>query len=71
MCDSVALQLNKGVNMSRALEIELEADLNLKRLDRLERVLAFSNTLGLAREGWIPATKQTRLVGGKHSQLMR
>ena len=42
-----------------------------KQLDRLERVAKFSDTLGLAREGWIPATKQTRLVGGKHSQLMR
>lgn len=42
-----------------------------KNLDRLERIAKFSDTLGLAREGWIPATKQTRLIGGKHSQLMR
>ena len=44
---------------------------DLTRLDRLERIAKFSDTLGLARNGWIPATKQTRLVGGKHSQLMR
>lgn len=71
MCDSVALQLNKGVNMDRVLEIELRADLDLKRVERLEKVLAFSDKLGLARTDWIPATKQTRLVGGKHSQLLR
>ena len=40
-------------------------------LDRLERVLRFSDTLGLAREGWIPATKQTRLIGSKSSQILR
>ena len=57
--------------MSRALEIELEADLDLKRLDRLERVLAFSDKLGLARTDWIPATKQTRLIGSKTSQILR
>ena len=83
MCDSVALQLNKGVNMSDRLnqvlaisDLKLEQGLarlssEYKNLDRLERVLRFSDTLGLAREGWIPATKQTRLVGGKHSQLLR
>ena len=57
--------------MDKALEIELRAELDLKRLDRLERTLAFSDKLGLARKDWIPATKQTRLVGGKHSQLLR
>jgi len=57
--------------MSRALEIELEADLDLKRVERLERVLAFSDKLGLARTDWIPATKQTRLIGSKASQLLR
>ena len=57
--------------MSKALEIELRAELDLKRLDRLERVLAFSDQLGLARTDWIPATKQTRLVGSKASQLLR
>jgi hypothetical protein len=57
--------------MNKALEIELRADLDLKRLDRLERVLAFSDKLGLARTDWIPATKQTRLVGSKASQLLR
>jgi hypothetical protein len=57
--------------MDRALKIELEADLDLKRLDRLERTLAFSDKLGLAREDWIPATKQTRLIGSKPSQILR
>ena len=78
-----ALQLNKGVNMENRLnqvlaisELKLSQALDRlsidpKQLDRLERVAKFSDTLGLAREGWIPATKQTRLVGGKHSQLMR
>ena len=57
--------------MSKALEIELRAELDLKRLDRLERTLAFSDKLGLARKDWIPATKQTRLVGSKSSQILR
>ena len=42
-----------------------------KQLDRLERLAKFSDTLGLARKDWIQATKQTRLVGSKHSQLLR
>jgi hypothetical protein len=42
-----------------------------RNLDRLERVLKFSDTLGLAREGWIPATKQTRLIGSRNSQILR
>jgi len=83
MCDSVALQLNKGVNMNDRLnqvlaisELKLSQALDRlsidpKQLDRLERVAKFSDTLGLARKDWIPVTKQTRLVGGKHSQLMR
>ena len=83
MCDSVALQLNKGVNMNDRLnqvlaisELKLSQALDRltidpKQLDRLERVAKFSDTLGLARQGWIPATKQTRLIGGKHSQLLR
>jgi len=57
--------------MSKALEIELRAELDLKRLDRLERVLAFSDKLGLARKDWIPATKQTRLIGSRNSQILR
>ena len=44
---------------------------DLTRLDRLERIAKFSDTLGLAREGWIPATKQTRLIGSKSSQILR
>jgi hypothetical protein len=44
---------------------------DLTRLDRLERIAKFSDMLGLAREGWIPATKQTRLVGSKTSQILR
>ena len=57
--------------MDRVLEIELEAELDLKRVERLERVLAFSDKIGLARKDWIPATKQTRLIGSKASQLLR
>ena len=57
--------------MSKALEIELRAELDLKRLDRLDRIAKFSDMLGLAREGWIPATKQTRLIGSKPSQILR
>lgn len=57
--------------MDRTLEIELRADLDLKRIERLERVMAFSDKLGLARADWIPANKQTRLVGSKASQLLR
>jgi len=57
--------------MSKALEIELRAELDLKRLDRLERTLAFSDKLGLARKDWIPATKQTRLIGSRNSQILR
>ena len=83
MCAKVALQLNKGVNMNDRLnqvlaisELKLSQALDRlsidpKQLDRLERVAKFSDTLGLARKDWIPVTKQTRLVGGKHSQLMR
>ena len=56
------------LKLSQALD---RLSIDPKQLDRLERVAKFSDTLGLAREGWIPATKQTRLVGGKHSQLMR
>jgi hypothetical protein len=41
------------------------------RSDRLDRVARFSDMLGLAREGWIPATKQTRLIGSKPSQILR
>ena len=69
--------MNDRLNQVLAIsDMKLEQGLDrigadLTRLDRLERVLAFSDKLGLAREGWIPATKQTRLVGGKHSQLMR
>ena len=44
---------------------------DLTRLDRLDRIAKFSDTLGLAREGWIPATKQTRLIGSKTSQILR
>ena len=44
---------------------------DLTRLDRLERIAKFSDTLGLARNGWIPATKQTRLIGSKTSQILR
>jgi len=57
--------------MERALEIELAADLDLKRVERLERTLAFSDKLGLARADWIPATKQTRLIGSRSSQILR
>jgi len=83
MCAKVALQLNKGVNMNDRLnqvlaisELKLSQALDRltidpKQLDRLERVAKFSDTLGLARKDWIQATKQTRLIGGKHSQLMR
>ena len=56
------------LKLSQALD---RLSIDPKQIDRLERVAKFSDTLGLAREGWIPATKQTRLVGGKHSQLMR
>ncbi len=44
---------------------------DLTRLDRIERVAKFSDMLGLARTDWIPATKQTRLIGSKASQLLR
>jgi hypothetical protein len=44
---------------------------DLTRSDRLDRVARFSDMLGLAREGWIPATKQTRLIGSKPSQILR
>jgi len=44
---------------------------DLTRLDRLDRIAKFSDMLGLAREGWIPATKQTRLIGSKPSQILR
>lgn len=57
--------------MSRALEIELAADLDLKRLDRLERVAEFKNKLGLALVDYVVATKQTRLIGSRSSQLLR
>lgn len=57
--------------MERTLEIELRADLDLKRIERLERVLAFSDKLKLARTDWIPANKRTRLIGSKASQLLR
>jgi hypothetical protein len=77
----LALQLNKGVNMNDRLnmvlavsDIKLEQTLNRlnpKQLNRLERVAHFSDMLGLAREDWIPATKQTRLIGGKPSQILR
>ena len=56
------------LKLSQALD---RLTIDPKQIDRLERVAKFSDTLGLARDGWIPATKQTRLVGGKHSQLMR
>ena len=56
------------LKLSQALD---RLSIDPKQIDRLERIAKFSDTLGLAREGWIPATKQTRLVGGKHSQLMR
>lgn len=56
------------LKLSQALD---RLTIDPKQLDRLERIAKFSDTLGLAREGWIPATKQTRLIGGKHSQLMR
>lgn len=56
------------LKLSQALD---RLNVDPKQLDRLERVAKFSDTLGLARQGWIPATKQTRLVGSKHSQLMR
>ena len=56
------------MKLSQALD---RLTIDPKQLDRLERIAKFSDTLGLAREGWIPATKQTRLVGGKHSQLLR
>ena len=44
---------------------------DLTRSDRLDRVARFSDMLGLARDGWIPATKQTRLIGSKPSQILR
>lgn len=56
------------MKLSQALD---RLTIDPKQIDRLERIAKFSDTLGLAREGWIPATKQTRLVGGKHSQLLR
>ena len=56
------------LKLSQALD---RLNVDPKQLDRLERIAKFSDTLGLARQGWIPATKQTRLIGGKHSQLMR
>jgi len=56
------------LKLSQALD---RLSIDPKQLDRLERVAKFSDTLGLARKDWIPVTKQTRLVGGKHSQLMR
>jgi len=56
------------LKLSQALD---RLTIDPKQLDRLERVAKFSDTLGLARKDWIPVTKQTRLVGGKHSQLMR
>lgn len=56
------------LKLSQALD---RLSIDPKQIDRLERIAKFSDTLGLAREGWIPATKQTRLVGSKHSQLMR
>lgn len=56
------------IKLSQALD---RLSIDPKQLDRLERIAKFSDTLGLARDGWIPATKQTRLVGGKHSQLLR
>jgi hypothetical protein len=83
MCGKFCLQLNKGVNMNDRLnqvlaisDLKLEQGLarlssDYKNLDRLERVLRFSDTLGLAREGWIPATKQTRLIGSRNSQILR
>ena len=83
MCDSVALQLNKGVNMNDRLnqvlaisELKLSQALDRlsidpKQLDRLERVAKFRNILGLALVDYIQATKQTRLIGSKHSQLLR
>lgn len=57
-------------------DIKLEQTLdrlnpNNKDLDRLERVAKFRNILGLALVDYIQATKQTRLVGSKHSQLLR
>jgi hypothetical protein len=57
--------------MDRALEIELEADLDLKRVERLERVADFKNKLGLALVDYVVATKQTRLIGSKPSQILR
>ena len=63
------------LNMVLAIsDIKSEQALNrisAKHSERLERVLAFSDKLGLAREGWIPATKQTRLIGSRSSQLLR
>ena len=56
------------MKLSQALD---RLSIDPKQLDRLERVAKFSDTLGLARDGWIPATKQTRLVGSRSSQILR
>lgn len=69
--------MNDRLNQVLAIsDMKLEQGLDrigadLTRLDRLERIAKFSDTLGLAREGWIPATKQTRLIGSKTSQILR
>jgi hypothetical protein len=69
--------MNDRLNMVLAVsDIKLEQGLDrigadLTRADRLERVAHFSDMLGLAREGWLPASKQTRLVGSKPSQILR
>ena len=69
--------MNDRLNQVLAIsDMKLEQGLDrigadLTRLDRLERIAKFSATLGLAREGWIPATKQTRLIGSKTSQILR
>lgn len=69
--------MNDRLNMVLAVsDIKLGQGLDrigadLTRADRLERVAHFSDMLGLAREGWLPASKQTRLIGSKPSQILR
>jgi hypothetical protein len=69
--------MNDRLNMVLAVsDIKLGQGLDrigadLTRSDRLERVAHFSDMLGLAREGWLPASKQTRLIGSKPSQILR
>jgi hypothetical protein len=56
------------IKLSQGLD-RIGADLT--RADRLERVADFRNKLGLALVDYVVATKQTRLVGSKPSQILR